>query len=194
MDINTAKTRARKAAKTQRAAVHGPALGIELIQYAADMLRAAERTSSDNPTVIGGYWPLPNEIDIRPLMSACHDAGYKLALPCTPPAGNPLTFRAWQPDTPLKAGPYGTREPFDTAPEAAPDIVLAPLLAFNAVGLRLGYGGGFYDRTLAGLRDARAVFACGVAYAGQEVDTIPTDQYDQKLDGILTEQYFRKFT
>lgn len=193
-NINTAKTRARKAAKLSRAAVHGPALGIELIQYAADMLRSAGRAGSDKPTVIGGYWPLPNEIDIRPLMRACHDAGYKLALPCTPPAGNPLTFRAWQPDTPLKAGPYGTREPFGSAPEAAPDIVLAPLLAFNAAGYRLGYGGGFYDRTLAGLRDMGAVFACGIAYAGQETQYIPTDQYDQKLDGILTEQYFRKFT
>ena len=188
------KTRARKAAKLARAAVHVPALGIELIHYMPDMLRAAGTVGPDKPTVIGGYWPLPTEIDICPLMHACYEAGYDLALPCTPPAGNPLTFRAWQPEAALKAGPYGTREPFSTAPELVPDIVLAPLLAFNAAGYRLGYGGGFYDRTLAKLREAGDIFACGVAYAGQETQDIPTDHYDQKLDGILTEHYFRKFT
>ena len=186
MTIPEQKTRARKASKARRVAVHDAALGPELIsQFPAAEFRGAS---------IGGFWPLSGEIDIRPLMRACHDAGHKLALPCTPPVGNPLIFRTWSPEDKLKVGPYDTREPFADKAEATPTFVLMPLLAFSSDGKRLGYGGGFYDRTIAGLRARGDVFACGVAYAAQETNNIPTDQYDQKLDGILTEQYFRKFT
>lgn len=74
-----------------------------------------------------------------------------------------------------------------------PQVVLVPLLAFTAAGQRLGYGGGYYDRTLSGLRSQGDVFACGVAYAGQEVADLPTDKHDADLDGILTEKEFRTF-
>jgi len=184
--IPAQKSRARRAAKARRAVVHDAALGLELIsQFPAAEFRGA---------IIGGFWPLSGEIDIRPLMRACHDAGHSLALPCTPPIGNPLIFRIWSPEDKLKVGPYDTREPFMDKDEVTPALVLMPLLAFSLDGKRLGYGGGFYDRTLAALRQAGDVFACGVAYAGQETPHIPTDAYDQPLDGILTEQYFRKFT
>jgi len=97
-------------------------------------------------------------------------------------------------DEALKHGPYGTREPHAHVSEISPTLVLLPLLAFSPDGKRLGYGGGFYDRTISGLRERSEVFACGTAYAGQETSDIPTDQYDQRLDGILTEDYFRKFS
>ena len=143
--------------------------------------------------MIGGYWPLPGELDIRPLLNACHAQGHELALPCTPRKGYPLTFRAWTPLDDLKAGPYGTREPFPDKNEITPNLALVPLLAFTKHGERLGYGGGFYDRTLAKLKEEAEVFACGIAYAAQEAATLPTDSFDQPLDGILTDQYFKAF-
>lgn len=143
--------------------------------------------------VIGGYWPLPGELDIRPLLEACHAQGHRLSLPSTPRKGKPLTFRAWTPSDELKAGPYGTREPFPEQEEVRPTLLLVPLLAFTQHGERLGYGGGFYDRTLAKLKETAEVYACGIAYAAQEAATLPTDTFDQRLDGVLTNQYFKAF-
>ena len=144
--------------------------------------------------IIGGYWPLAGELDIRPLLGACHAQGHRLALPCTPRKGKPLTFREWMPADELKAGPYGTQEPYPEKAEVIPNLVLVPLLAFTQHGERLGYGGGFYDRTLAALKEAGEVFTCGIAYAAQEAATLPTDAHDQRLDGILTDEYFKAFT
>jgi len=145
-------------------------------------------------SIVAGFWPLAGEIDVIPLLGAFQKARHKISLPCTPPVGNPLIFRMWMLDEALKHGPYDTREPHSHVPEITPTLVLLPLLAFSADGKRLGYGGGVYDRTISGLREQGDVFACGVAYAGQEAADIPADEYDQTLDGILTEQYFRKFT
>jgi len=116
-----------------------------------------------------------------------------MALPCTPRKGHPLTFRSWTPDDALKAGPYGTREPYPEKDVVLPSLVLVPLLAFTKQGLRLGYGGGVYDRTLAKLKESGEVFACGIAYAAQEAASLPVDKYDYPLDGILTDQYFKAF-
>ena len=179
------KTRARLQAKQRRATVHNPGGAISLMEhFPAVKFRGA---------IIGGYWPLPGELDIRPLLGACHEAAHALALPTTPRKGYPLTFRRWKPTHKLKAGPYNTREPFAEQPEVLPSVVLVPLLAFTQHGERLGYGGGFYDRTLQALKAKKDVFACGVAYAAQEAATLPTDKYDHKLDGILTEQFFKAF-
>ena len=93
----------------------------------------------------------------------------------------------------MRAGHFKVQEPHAHQEEITPEFVLMPLLAFTADGKRLGYGGGYYDRTLAKLRAEGDVFACGVAYAGQEVPELPTDEHDQPLDGILTEQFFRTF-
>ncbi len=186
MDLAQQKDQARQAAKTKRRGLQNPAAAIEVIgHFPVTRFKGA---------VIGGFWPLPGELDIRPILSALQEQGHKLALPCTPPMGQPLTFRHWKPTHQLKSGPYDTKEPFPEQPEIWPNLVLVPLLAFTPDGYRLGYGGGFYDRTLAGLRERGEIFACGVAYAGQEVSSVPTDQYDQRLDGILTEAYFKDFS
>ena len=185
MNLALEKSRARIQAKRVRAEVADPSAAIELIRhFPAARFRGA---------LIGGFWPIKDEIDVRPLMQALHAAGQALALPCTPRAGKPLTFRAWTPDQALKQGSYGTREPFPDAPMAEPDILLMPLLAFTANGGRLGYGGGFYDRTLAALREKKHIFACGVAYAAQEAALLPMGEYDAPLNGILTEKEFRAF-
>jgi len=172
-------------AKQRRAAADKPLGAVQLLEHVPAPIFKGR--------LIGGYWPLSGELDIRPLLQACHSQGHKLALPCTPRKGHPLIFRRWTPDDTLKAGPYGTREPYPEKEEVLPNLVLVPLLAFTAHGERLGYGGGFYDRTLVKLKDVGEVFACGMAYAAQEAATLPTDKFDQRLDGILTDQYFKAF-
>lgn len=185
MNIAFEKTRAREAAKQRRAACVSKAYAVELINHWPHTALTG--------AAIAGFWPIKDEIDVRPLMAALKDAGHTVCLPEIVRKAHPLRFRAYAPGHDLRRGPYGTAEPVKTAPEVTPQIVLLPLLAFTPEGWRLGYGGGFYDRTLAALREKGDVFACGVAYSGQETSSVPTDQYDQKLDGMLTETGFRKF-
>ena len=189
MDIAFQKTRARIQARARRQQFSrsgdSRASAIELMQYFP-----CKRFRGQ---LVGGIWPLQGEIDVRPLMSALDEQVFRLSLPCTPRKGQPLTFRSWLPNDPLKAGPYGTREPYPVKPEVFPVLVFVPLLAFTPSGERLGYGGGFYDRTLASLRERQDIFACGVAFAAQEAAHIPMDEHDVLLDGILTDQYFKAF-
>lgn len=136
--------------------------------------------------VVAGFWPMGEEIDIRPLMRRLQEAGHVLALPVTPRRGSPLVFRRWRYGEALEPGRFGTSIPA-TGPEIVPDWLLVPLLAFDRSGARLGYGGGYYDRTLAGLPDADCI---GVAYAAQEVTAVPTGPHDRRLRGIATERGF----
>jgi 5-formyltetrahydrofolate cyclo-ligase len=142
---------------------------------------------------VAGFWPIKDEIDPRLLLKDLLDKGNTIALPAIVKPDHPLEFRQWKPTMQLVDGPFKTLEPPPEAPKIFPDVVFVPLLAFNLQGDRLGYGGGFYDRTLARLRSMKRVFACGIAFSAQETPHIPTDEFDQKLNGILTENYFRKF-
>jgi 5-formyltetrahydrofolate cyclo-ligase len=139
-------------------------------------------------SVISGFMPMRSEISPLPLMKALADAGARLALPVTGPRGAPLTMRAWAWGEPLASGVWGIREPKPEAPQVEPDILLVPLLAFDRAGGRLGYGGGYYDITLARLRSCKAVTAIGLAYASQEIARVPTTPHDATLDLVLTEQ------
>lgn len=134
--------------------------------------------------VIGGFWPMGSEIDTRPLLEALLARGHPIALPVTPPRGNPLTFRAWSLGSVMARGPMGTQHPAD-GPAVTPDWLIVPLLAFDRSGGRLGYGGGYYDRTLPLLGGATAI---GVAYAAQEIPQVPTGPHDFRLNAIATEQ------
>ncbi len=133
---------------------------------------------------IAGYWPIRGEIDPRPLLLAL---GRPIALPVTGPRGTALTFRLWQPGDALTAGPFGLSEPAGSPAE--PDVLLVPLLAYDARGNRLGYGGGYYDRTIA----ATGALAIGAAYAGQEVAAVPVGPDDRPLAGVVTEAGLRLF-
>lgn len=143
--------------------------------------------------VVSVYWPMGEELDARPLIQALLGAGRRIVLPTTPAERGPLTFRRYTPETALKPGPFGTSEPPPSAPALAPDVLFLPLLAFDAKGRRLGYGAGYYDRTLAVLRKAGDVSAFGLAFGGQEVARTPTDALDQPLDGVVTERGFLQF-
>jgi 5-formyltetrahydrofolate cyclo-ligase len=133
--------------------------------------------------VVAGFWPLQDEIDIRPLLLALAGRGHTLALPATPPIGLPLTFHRWRPGDRLIPGRFGTFRP--DADPVTPDVLLIPLLAFDRAGRRLGYGGGYFDRTLALLPGRRAI---GCAFAAQEVAQVPVEGHDHRLDAVATER------
>ncbi len=144
-------------------------------------------------TTLAGYWPMGDEFDARPAMNAAAAQGWSCALPVVTGRDAPLVFRCWHPGDELEAGGFGTSVPRLTRGEILPDIVLVPLLGFDATGLRLGYGGGYYDRTLAQLRARGGIRAIGLAFAGQEVTIVPADGFDQRLDWIITEGGLRRF-
>ena len=175
--LQAAKAAARKIARARRA---GLANAEAPARLAAALLAGH---APPKGAIIAGYWPMGEEMDPRPLMLALASRGHALALPITPQRGQPLAFRAWAPGAALRAGPMGTSEPV-TGAELRPDILLVPLLAFDRAGRRLGYGGGYYDRTLAALPGAKAI---GIAYAGQEMPEVPAGPQDFRLPLIATE-------
>ena len=138
--------------------------------------------------IVSGYSPLKSEISPMPLLRRCADAGAALALPVVIGRGKPLVMRAWAFGAPLDSGVWGIRQPTPAAPEVFPDILIVPLLAFDRRGHRIGYGAGYYDMTLAKLRDMKPVTAIGIAFAAQETDTVPTTPRDARLDLVLTER------
>ena len=141
--------------------------------------------------VVAGYWPMRHELDPRPLLDALHDRGHPCALPVVVGRGVPLVFRAWSPGDALIDAAFGTRAPPEDAPVLTPGLLLVPMLAYDDRGYRLGYGGGFYDRSLAALA---ASITVGCAYDAQAIDEVPTDDHDRRLDWIVTEQGIMEIT
>ena len=135
---------------------------------------------------VAGYWPIASEADVRPLMLRLAAAGAHLALPVV--QGQALSFRRWRPGSALVAGPNGTRHPPEDAVSANPHLLLVPMLAFDRQGGRLGYGGGYYDRTLSVMRSTGKVTAVGVAFSAQERTGLPLQCHDQSMDWVVTEK------
>ena len=137
---------------------------------------------------VSGFSPLKTEINPLPLMRRLADAGAQLALPVVAGRGKPLIMRAFAFGDALASGQWGIREPKSEAGEVAPDILLVPLLAFDRSGHRVGYGAGYYDMTIAKFRAMKRITAVGVAYAAQQIDTVPVTPRDARLDLVLTER------
>jgi 5-formyltetrahydrofolate cyclo-ligase len=137
--------------------------------------------------VIAGYWPFRDELDPRPALQAFGQRGHRLALPVSIAKGEPLTFRTWSPGDPVAPDLMRIEAPLPSAPEVVPSLVLVPMLAFDRAYRRLGYGAGFYDRTLAMLRAIGAPLAVGLAFSVQEVERVPAAEDDAPLDLVLTE-------
>lgn len=150
-----------------------------------------EAVQADPAQVIGAYWPIRDELDIRPLIVRLMDGGFKVCLPVIAGPEEPLEFRLWQEGAPLFEAGFGTLAPADDAPVLDADILLVPLLGFDRTGTRLGYGGGYYDRTLA--TTAKRPLVVGFAFAGQELDSIPRAPHDVPLDMVVTEEGVRRF-
>ncbi len=138
-------------------------------------------------TAVSAYWPKGSELDPRPLLHRLDADGQICLLPVVAGRGQPLLFRRWRPGMALVEGGFKVMAPAPAAAEGVPSLVLCPLLAFDRRGYRLGYGGGYFDRTLRWLRQAGAVTAIGIGFAAQQVREVPTGATDQRLDGILTE-------
>ncbi len=138
---------------------------------------------------LAGYMPMRTEIDPLAAMQAAAAHG-PVCVPVIRAAGRPLVFSRWQPDCTMKHGPFGAMIP-DREDLLIPEILIVPLVAFDARGGRLGYGGGYYDRTLEALRASRAILAIGFAYEAQEAGELPLAPTDQPLDMIVTETRVR---
>lgn len=177
MLLKERKAEARRVALARRKGADPAANGAALARY------VLSRCPPPLVALVAGYWPMGEEVDVRPLLAALAERGHPLALPVTPPRGQPLLFRRWKPGDPLRPGPLGTSFPAG-GEEVRPDWLLVPLLAFDRAGRRLGYGGGYYDRTLAALPDAVAV---GCAHSVQEMPEIPAGPDDVRLAWVATE-------
>ncbi|MFO1154595.1 MAG: 5-formyltetrahydrofolate cyclo-ligase [Rhodospirillales bacterium] len=162
---------------------HGPEAALQVLHHGLDGL---SRLGIGEGVGVAGYWPIATELDIRPLLARCHARGAVCALPVVA-ADDHLAFRRWSPETIVEEGPRGTWHPPATAESVEPEVVFVPLLAVDDRGVRLGQGGGYYDRTLARLRAGRPVTAIGVGYAVQRVTSLPADGFDQPMDWVLTE-------
>ena len=141
--------------------------------------------------VVAAYWPIRDELDCRPVLTQLMDSGQPVCLPVVLGDEEPLELRLWEQGAPLYPSGFGTLAPPDDAPRAEPDLVIMPLLGFDRAGTRLGYGGGYYDRTLASLTKTPRLI--GFAFAAQELDFIPREPHDIPLDAVITEQGVLQF-
>jgi len=182
--IDEEKAIVRRDAMTRR-----NALPADLRAQAAEMIAARAFPLPVAPgTIVSGFMPLKSEINPLPLMRKLAAQGAKLALPVIDQRGKPLIMRAFAFGDELNSGQWGIREPKPEAPEVAPDIMLVPLLAFDRSGKRIGYGAGYYDRTIAKFRAMKSVATVGIAYAAQEIADVPVTERDARLDLVLTER------
>jgi 5-formyltetrahydrofolate cyclo-ligase len=187
-DIDDEKKRLRAEAKRRRAAAAAAASGVgeALCRHLIAALDQGTIPLAQGAAV-SAYWPKGDELDPRPAMAALVARGHPIGLPVVVAQAAPLVFRRWAPGDRLEPAGFGLRVPAADRPEVTPELLLVPLLAFDRSGTRLGYGGGFYDRTLARLQSAGRPLAVGIAYAGQELPELPRGPRDRALDWILTE-------
>jgi len=188
IDVAAQKIRLRAYSKSKRALLSASATSAA--ENLAEKFMEALTIIGDGS--IAGYWPISNEFDVKPLLQKLLCAGITVSLPAVIPNQKRLVFQGWSENMQLVKGPYGTLQPVGSSGLITPDILMIPLLAFDSAGGRLGYGSGYYDRTLAELRKEKEVTAVGIAYAGQEINEVPTSSSDQTLDWIITEAYVRK--
>ena len=143
--------------------------------------------------IIAFYFPIKTEVDPFPLVHLLHGSNLRFCLPIVRQRAHSLVFREWSVDSELITSSYGAKVPAQGVP-LIPDLIITPLLAFDHFGSRLGYGGGFYDRTIGELRERGKVIALGMAFESQKTDTvIPTESTDQKMDYVLTEKGVKSF-
>jgi 5-formyltetrahydrofolate cyclo-ligase len=141
--------------------------------------------------VVAAYWRIRDELDCQPILVRLMDSNQTVVLPVVVGAEQPLELRVWEQGASLYEAGFGTLAPSELAPQTEPDIVIMPLLGFDSQGTRLGYGGGYYDRTLAHMNKTPKLI--GLAFAAQELDSIPRDSHDVPLDAIITEAGVRHF-
>lgn len=181
--MTTDKAAARRDARERRLEAHrrhGVRAASRLAEKGLSFLAPAPGA------IVSGFASINDEIDCMPLLARVHAEGHTLCLPVMQGKGKPLLFRRWAPGDPMGEAVWGISEPLPSAPVLDPNIVLVPLLAFDTRGYRVGYGGGFYDRSLQQLRARKRIIAVGIAYDEQRLDAVPHESYDEPLDWVLT--------
>ena len=179
----------KKAARSEALALRARTTADDAEAFARRLARIGpELARAQGAKCVSAFASIGDEIATGPLLAALAEAGLVVGLPITGRIGTPLTFRRWTPQTRMVEGRMNIPEPPPEAEIVEPDVLFVPLAAFDRRGHRIGYGAGFYDRTLAALRARKAIVAIGIAYAAQEVLFVPNDEHDQPLDMIVTEK------
>jgi 5-formyltetrahydrofolate cyclo-ligase len=176
--------------------VEAQAAALRIAERARDLIEVLRRKGGLSPAQapVALYFALPGELDCAPLLKQLAALDYPTLLPTAGAKATALTFRLWRPGDTLVAGRYGVSEPAPAAIEATPKILLAPLLAFDERGGRLGFGGGYYDATIAAMRAQDTLLAAGgLAFAKQKAPALPMEKHDAPLDFVVTEEEILTF-
>jgi len=184
LSVDEQKKAFRVAAKAKRlqAFQDHPQAGVQIAQTISGTVKLPTQSK------VSVFWPLAEELDTLPILHALHVAGHQVLLPIMQGAGKPLLFGCWAPGDVLVEAAFKTLEPGPDQARMTPDVMLCPLLAFDRKGYRMGYGGGFYDRSIAHIKAQGELHTIGIAFAAQEVDDIIIDEFDEPLHMIITEQ------
>lgn len=190
LDLRNRKRQLRHSAELLRQKIKAeqPDAGAEVARLVLQHVRSKDPAAWAPGTVVSSYFQRGSEMEMTALNAALVEAGYDLALPVVLGRGHPLAFRRYRPGDALTKGVLEVMEPLPAAPILVPKILLLPLLGFDRRGNRLGYGGGYYDRTVALLRREASILAIGIAFAQQECPDIPVGGTDAPLDWIVTER------
>jgi 5-formyltetrahydrofolate cyclo-ligase len=186
--VEQAKAALRLRAHATRAAILHSTRGDSARAAAGHFFNAVQLRPTD---IVAGYWRIKDEMDCQPILVRLMDSFQPVCLPVVLGDDMPLELRLWEQGTPLYEAGFGTLAPSELAPQVEPDVIIMPLLGFDARGTRLGYGGGYYDRTLERLHKRPRLV--GLAFAAQELEAIPREPHDVPLDVIVTEQGARSF-
>jgi 5-formyltetrahydrofolate cyclo-ligase len=187
-DIETAKAGLRAMAHKRRAAIYADARADAAKAASGHFFSGVQLAPGE---IVAAYWPIRDELDCRPVLTRLVDSGQPVCLPVVIGDGEALELRLWAEGQPLYPSGFGTLAPPEGAPVVEPDVILMPLLGFDRDGTRLGYGGGYYDRTLTIL--GKLPRLVGYAFATQEIERIPREPHDIPLDAVVTEAGYRSF-
>jgi 5-formyltetrahydrofolate cyclo-ligase len=189
MTIAAAKEEIRTEALARRATLKNsvPELSRRLAQVFIDAIPIPRAR------IVSAYFAIGDEADPAPLLELLRARGHAIALPRVTGRGKPLDFHLYEAGAKLVPGGFGLSEPAPDWPKVEPDVLAVPMLAFDGLGYRVGYGAGFYDRTLQRLRASKKVLAAGFAFSVQEFAELPHDENDQRLDWMATEKGARQF-
>ncbi|MFY8030941.1 MAG: 5-formyltetrahydrofolate cyclo-ligase [Devosia sp.] len=180
--IDATKAELRRKARAQRAALSDSRRAEASAAATAHFFRDIKLLPEE---MVAAFWPIRDEIDVKPVLTRLMDDGQPVCLPVVLGEGQPLELRHWRDGAALYPSGFGTLAPDELAPVVVPDVMLMPLLGFDKHGTRLGYGGGYYDRTLQSL--ARRPRLVGFAFSAQAFDFIPREPHDVPLDAVVTE-------
>ena len=190
MSISKQKSHLRRLGKERRREAQETLDGDISESFGGSLTEFADGIGVDEKTVIAAYWPIGDEVDVIPAIKRLiHVMRIQCCLPIVLGNELPLIFKLWHPGESLCLGKFGTSQPHTASQIVNPSILLIPLLAYDLAGYRLGWGGGFYDRTITAMKEnGHSIISIGVGYAAQQIPLIPRNSFDQPMDWILTEE------